>query len=61
MLAIVYKTCNAAFVCGFFLYYMSQEQFPLMVLEALTYQVSTERERTLNLMNNLQDKNGGIQ
>ena len=39
MLGIIYKTCNATFVCGFFIHYMLQETYPLLVLEALTYQV----------------------
>eukprot|EP00092_Neocalanus_flemingeri_P032196 GFUD01034993.1.p1 GENE.GFUD01034993.1~~GFUD01034993.1.p1 ORF type:complete len:202 (+),score=10.95 GFUD01034993.1:53-658(+) len=38
MMRIVFKVCNATFICGFFIYFMLQETYPLLVLEALTYQ-----------------------
>ena len=40
MMRIFSKTCNALFTCGLFAYYMLQETYPLLVLEALTYQVT---------------------
>jgi len=33
-----FKTCNALFICGTFIYFMCVEAYPLRVLEALTYQ-----------------------
>ena len=40
IMRFAFKTCNALFICGTFIYFMCVEAYPLRVLEALTYQVN---------------------
>eukprot|EP00092_Neocalanus_flemingeri_P031791 GFUD01034534.1.p1 GENE.GFUD01034534.1~~GFUD01034534.1.p1 ORF type:complete len:234 (+),score=28.53 GFUD01034534.1:72-773(+) len=38
IMKLIFKLCNAIFISGTFIYFMSTEVYPLRVLEALTYQ-----------------------
>ena len=44
MKQLLFKILNAALITGTFLHYMLNEKYPLIVIQALTYQVSSWRE-----------------
>ena len=41
MKQLLFKILNATLIAGTFLYYMLNEKYPLIVIQALTYQVSS--------------------
>ena len=43
MRQLLFKILNAALITGTFLHYMLNEKYPLIVIQALTYQVRTSR------------------
>ena len=44
MKQLLFKILNAALITGTFLHYMLNEKYPLIVIQALTYQVSSWRK-----------------
>ena len=42
MKQLLFKILNAAFITGTFLHYMLNEKYPLIVIQALTYQVRVD-------------------
>ena len=47
MKQLLFKILNATSIAGTFLHFMLNEKYPLIVIQALTYQVISWREMTV--------------